>query len=165
LILLIRLRCYKIFISPIRNSLFSICGGYIGRLRYLQSCCWTVQPFCKRLQVGPQGWSFGLQRKQSDHRDPRLGPHKLARVESVCSLHPHAEEYGIHSTHQKLHCPIPTCNRHAGVDFKNDEQLDTFDASIHKAARISCDAGKGRPKPTELRALGTSHTYGDLQSS
>jgi hypothetical protein len=82
-----------------------------------------VQPSV-RLQVGPQGWSFGVQRKQSDHWDPRLGPHKLARVEGVCSLHFHAEEYGIHSTRQKLHCPIPTCYHHAGEDFQSDEQLD-----------------------------------------
>jgi hypothetical protein len=33
------------------------------------------------------------------------------------------ETHGMHNTRLKLHCPIPTCERHSGEGFQRSEQL------------------------------------------
>jgi hypothetical protein len=33
-------------------------------------------------------------------------------------------KYGKHNTGQKLHCPVPTCERHIGKGFQRNEQLE-----------------------------------------
>jgi hypothetical protein len=45
--------------------------------------------------------------------------------------------HGMHNIRQKLHCPIPTCERHDGEGFQRGEQLKR----------------KGRPMQTGMRAL------------
>jgi hypothetical protein len=35
------------------------------------------------------------------------------------------EIHGMHNTGQKLHCPIPTCERHNGKGFQRSEQLES----------------------------------------
>src|SRR5277367_416391 len=43
---------------------------------------------------------------------------------SLAILRRHETEiHGMHNTGQKLHCPIPTCERHNGKGFQRNEQL------------------------------------------
>lgn len=51
---------------------------------------------------------------------------------SLTSLSRHeTETHGMHNRGQKLHCPIPTCERHNGKGFQRNEQLENHIRLIH----------------------------------
>jgi hypothetical protein len=51
---------------------------------------------------------------------------------SLTSLRRHETEgHGMHNRGQKLHCPIPTCERHNGKGFQRNEQLENHIRLIH----------------------------------
>ena len=100
-------------------------GSQGGSLENPERQLFTHKGKCEHEVRGPSCTANMVDKHDKTYKCSALDCKRNQGFASLAVLRRHETEiHGMHNTGQKLHCPIPTCERHKGKGFQRNEQLE-----------------------------------------